>query len=91
MRNLTFVAIPAALTLGLYWPGAALALDIDAARREFPKTDFETRAVPLDEIKSSGPQRDGIRSLDDPPFHPAAGLRPYLSPTEPVIGLTLGG
>ncbi|MDA0703147.1 MAG: DUF3179 domain-containing protein [Proteobacteria bacterium] len=91
MRNLSFVAILAALTLGLYWPGAALALDIEAARREFPKTDFETHSVPLDEIMSGGPQRDGIRSLDDPPFHPAADLRPFLSPTEPVIGLTIGG
>lgn len=90
MRSLTVVAIFAALTLGLSWPGTALALDLDAARREFPKTDFDTRAVPLDEITSGGPPRDGIRSLDDPPFHPAADLVPFLSPTEPVIGLKIG-
>lgn len=81
----------AALVLALAWPGAGRALDLDAARREFPKNDFETHAVPLDEILSGGPSRDGIASLDDPPFNPFADVEPFLSPTEPVIGLVIGG
>ncbi|MBT6117746.1 MAG: DUF3179 domain-containing protein [Rhodospirillaceae bacterium] len=80
----------ATLVLALSWASAAFALDLDDARREFPKNDFETHSVPLDEITSGGPPRDGIRSLDDPPFHPVADLEPFLSPTEPVIGLVIG-
>jgi hypothetical protein len=91
MRIRSIAPFLVSLSLGLSWAAAALALDIDAARKEFPKTDFGIHTVPLDEIESGGPQRDGIRSLDDPPFHPTADLRPFLSPTEPVIGLTIGG
>lgn len=91
MRVRSIAPLLVSLSLGLSWVGAPLALDIDAARKEFPKTDFDIHTVPLEEIESGGPQRDGIRSLDDPPFHPAADLRPFLSPTEPVIGLTIGG
>ncbi|EKV30025.1 hypothetical protein C882_0106 [Caenispirillum salinarum AK4] len=61
-----------------------------AWEREFPATDFSNAAVPLDEIMSGGPPRDGIPSIDDPRFKPASAITD-LSPREPVIGLTVNG
>ncbi|WP_404379432.1 DUF3179 domain-containing protein [Caenispirillum salinarum] len=58
--------------------------------REFPETDFSNAIVPLDEIMSGGPPRDGIPSIDDPRFKPASEAAD-LAPREPVIGLTMNG
>lgn len=55
------------------------------------QTDFCTHSVPLDEIRSGGPPRDGIPPLDDPAFVPAAEADGWLDDREPVVVLTLGG
>jgi len=57
---------------------------------EFPKTDFTNHSVPLEEIFSGGPPKDGIPSIDKPEFV-LAGLHGKLAATEPVIGLILNG
>ncbi len=57
---------------------------------EWPNTDFRTASVDLKEIRSGGPPRDGIPPIDKPVFEPAADYS-GLEPTEPVIGLTVGG
>jgi len=57
---------------------------------EWPKTDFEKRAVDLDEIFSGGPPKDGIPSIDDPKFVPIKEIND-LAGTEPVIGVTING
>ncbi|MCA1778360.1 MAG: DUF3179 domain-containing protein, partial [Xanthomonadaceae bacterium] len=51
---------------------------------EFPKTDFSKSVVAFDEIRSGGPPRDGIPSLDSPRFI-AARQADWLHPDEPVI------
>lgn len=79
--------------VGLWWFTAlplwpAMASDASnvptALTREFPKTDFSTHAVPLDEIMSGGPRRDGIPSIDDPTFRPVAEVR-AVKDEEPVV------
>ena len=79
-----------ALTLAAVVPPAA-----DAAAppqrwlMEWPRTDFDRHSVPLDEIISGGPPKDGIPSIDDPTFVPVAEAD--LPPREPVIGLVVDG
>ncbi len=55
--------------------------------REFPKTDFSTRAVSLDSFLSGGPPRDGIPSIDDPSFRPVSEVG-AVKPKEPVVVVT---
>ncbi len=59
--------------------------------REFPKADFSIAAVEWSEIRSGGPPRDGIPSIDDPEFVSTDAAAAVLAPTEPVVGLTIGG
>jgi hypothetical protein len=58
--------------------------------REGWKTDFGKTLVPLDEIMSGGPPRDGIPSIDDPKFI-AASKEADLGFNEPVIGFEISG
>jgi hypothetical protein len=58
-------------------------------RGEWPQTDFGRHSVPLEEITSGGPPKDGIPSIDDPSFVPVA--QADLPPQEPVMGLVIGG
>jgi len=62
----------------------------DRIRAAWPNTDFSSASVPLGEIMSGGPPRDGIPPIDDPEFVPV-GAASGLADTEPVIGVTLGG
>ena len=55
------------------------------------KTDFGKHCVPLSEITSGGPPRDGIPPLDHPQFVAPAQADAWLRPQEPVIALTRGG
>lgn len=64
--------------------------DYSHLRGEWPVTDFEKASVPVAQILSGGPPRDGIRSIDDPKFVPARLIRD-ISDTEPVISVKLGG
>jgi hypothetical protein len=54
------------------------------------KTDFSRATVPLDEIVSGGPPKDGIPALDEPTFETAVDVD-WLRPREPVIALTVEG
>jgi len=77
---------------------AAVLLSVSGAAAEPPehwfadwsKTDFDKRAIALDEIVDGGPPKDGIRSIDAPVFIPVAE-ETAIPDTEPVIGLLLGG
>jgi hypothetical protein len=62
----------------------------NAWTREWPHTDFSQAGVPLDEIMSGGPPKDGIPSIDDPQFVPVAEAA-GLAPSEPVIGFAHDG
>jgi len=65
-------------------------------RAEWPRTDFSQHTVPLEEIKSGGPPKDGIRSIDTPRFErlnggAASGWASRISDAEPVITLDISG
>ncbi|MDP9374260.1 MAG: DUF3179 domain-containing protein [Chloroflexota bacterium] len=53
------------------------------------KTDFARHSVPLAEIRSGGPGRDGIPPLDAPKFVGVEEV-PWLKPREPVILFAVG-
>jgi hypothetical protein len=81
----------AALVLALCATAAARAAASDpalAVRDEWPRTDFSRHAVPLAEIHSGGPGKDGIPAIDRPRFVPVAQYRDG-DPAEPVIGLVV--
>ena len=56
----------------------------------WPDTDFSKAAVDFSEIRSGGPPKDSIPSIDAPAFIPVAE-EDSLDPREPVIGLAVGG
>ncbi|MBK0400845.1 DUF3179 domain-containing protein [Limibaculum sp. M0105] len=82
---LGLVALLAAATL-------ATAAEAPAAwLREWPRTDFTRSEVAFDEIRSGGPPRDGIPSIDAPRFAVLGSMaRPPL-PNEPVMSLEIAG
>jgi hypothetical protein len=64
-------------------------------RADWPRTDFSQHAVPLEEIRSGGPPKDGIPSIDKPRFEQlndgtAAGWAARIGNAEPVISLVIG-
>ena len=54
------------------------------------RTNFRKHSVPLSEITSGGPGKDGIPALDHPGFLPVAKTT-FLRPQEPVISLVVRG
>jgi hypothetical protein len=54
-------------------------------------TDFSRHTVPLDEIVSGGPPKDGIPAIDDPRFVPVEGADRWLEEDEPVLVVELNG
>jgi hypothetical protein len=80
----------AVLALVIWMVAAAqLAAEPQHWRGEWPDTDFARHSVPLEEIISGGPPKDGIPSIDDPEFVPAAEAE--LPDQEPVIGVVIDG
>jgi len=55
---------------------------------EWTRTDFERHSIPLDEIHSGGPPKDGIPAIDSPKFVTIAGAKRWLCAQEPVIAVT---
>ncbi len=54
-------------------------------------TDWKRHTVAYEEIISGGPPRDGIRSIENPPFISLEEAEQWLAPTEPVIALEIDG
>ncbi len=74
------------------WGFAAQAQDAPASwKREFPLNRFEKSAVDFNDILSGGPPRDGIPAIDSPSFASVADQLEVLTPTEPVVSLTING
>ena len=63
---------------------------IPAGRGEKP-FDVTRHLIPLDEILSGGPPRNGIPSLDNPAFISAAKADGILKSSDIVVGLEFGG
>ncbi len=55
------------------------------------KTNFAKHSIPLSEIMSGGPPKDGIPAIDKPEFVTVAAAAEWLSPKEPVILFGHGG
>jgi hypothetical protein len=53
-------------------------------------TDFSQHTVPLGEIISGGPGKDGIPAIDEPAFEAVASVS-WLEPQEPVIAFGMDG
>ena len=70
----------------LVGPSVAAAQLTDAWR-----TDFTNHVVPLDEIVSGGPPKDGIPAIDHPQFVSIADADAWLDDREPVVVLSRGG
>jgi len=65
-------------------------------RAEWPRTDFSQHTVPLEEIRSGGPRKDGIPAIDMPRFErlnggAASGWAARIGNAEPVISLAIRG
>lgn len=74
-----FLLISAPVEAGKAWKSA------------WPNTDFTVHSVPLDEITSGGPGRDGIPSIDAPAFATVTDGFADLAPTEPVVSVAIAG
>jgi hypothetical protein len=92
-------AVIAWLVLALYMPPMLHSLEEDRLEKRFisssnsdqiQTTDGIKHIVPLDEIKSGGPPKDGIPSIDNPKFVKAQEAQ-FVSPDDLVIGLRLNG
>ncbi len=60
-------------------------------QREWPRTDFSRHNVPLAEIFSGGPPKDGIPAIDKPQFVTPLAAGKWLQALEPVIALEING
>jgi hypothetical protein len=94
MRRAEFVGLMRGLVSGLLLLGTALAADgrppfaIDDADW---RTDFSRHTVPLEEIMSGGPPRDGIPPIDTPSFIPFSTADTWLQDREPVVAVHRNG
>ena len=55
------------------------------------KTDFSKHSVPLSEISSGGPGKDGIPPIDDPAFITSDEAAAYLDDRKPVVAVEING
>ena len=81
--------IVGAIALLCLWLGQA-STNADYWHHEWPKTEFFQHSVPLSDILSCGPPRDGIPPIDNPRLKPVSKIE-GLAATEPVIGLAING
>ena len=86
-RAILAAALAGALAIG---PVPPVLADPARWQAEFPLTDFSRASVPLHEIISGGPPRDGIPAIWDPVMVPAAG-ETRIPGAEPVMTLELPG
>lgn len=82
------LAVVLLLAVGaVYW--VTRMRDVDAGLGEYEttewKTDFSRHSVPLSQIISGGPPKDGIPALDNPVFETVAQAGKWLQAREPVI------
>jgi len=73
------------LCVGWLVPGGTRAQSADTWR-----TDFSRHTVPLDEIVSGGPPKDGIPAIDQPVFVSTQEADQWLGDREPVIVVAMG-
>ncbi|MDJ0860501.1 MAG: DUF3179 domain-containing protein [Dinoroseobacter sp.] len=67
---------------------AAASADPNFWKHEWPNTDFDLHSVPLNEIMSGGPGKDGIPALSDPQFV-TIDQKTTIEDREPVIAVEI--
>ncbi len=93
---LTLIACGFLLITGVASSAQSMNLDANCQERhdlnltQWPHTDFTTCVIPLNEIKSGGPGKDGIPPIDDVIIR-AVRDATELANTEPVISITING
>ena len=88
--------IAALVVVGLLAPGVSLAQSGGAEARRLAggedwRTDFSRHSVPLSEIVTGGPPRDGIPPIDHPRFESAGEADRWLDDRHPVVVVQAGG
>ena len=79
------IAVYGALVLwGAYWLSPPVAAEVNW-KAEWPRTNFGKHSVPLQEIRSGGPPKDGIPPIDTPSFIANEAAARWLDAREPVI------
>ena len=81
--------LPVLAVIGLWLTWNLVHAELPGAF-EWPRTDFGSAIVDLDEIVSGGPPKDGIPAIDEPSFVSVAEAGEWLHPREPVIGVVIG-
>ena len=89
-RMVAFPAMLAAIVLAASVMTTQSLADTQRWKREGWRTDFDRTAVDLTRIRSGGPARDGIPSIENPIFEFVPGIDD-LADNEPVVGLTIDG
>ncbi len=70
---------------------AVLPAELPAQQDDSWRTDFEKHTVPLEEITSGGPPKDGIPAIDEPNFVSVREADRWLGDSEPVAVVELNG
>ena len=86
LTALTLAVLPASAQDGGEAPDSAtVARRLGVQDIERWATDFSRIAVPIEEIASGGPLKDGIPAIDRPRFVSGDDADEWLGPTEPVL------
>ena len=72
------------------WISPAASDALARFEAEWPRTDFSTSLIALEEVRSGGPPRDGIPPIDVPAFVAGDEADEWLDPREPVIVVSAG-
>lgn len=70
---------------------SVMAVSVVQAQSGEWRTDFSKRSVPLVEIVSGGPSKDGIPAIDSPNFESVRQAGGWLKDPEPVVVVEAGG
>lgn len=82
-----YLVLAALLTVLPSW----LAAEPSESVPGWPNTDFSRKSIDLSEVRSGGPPKDGIPSIDSPKFVSLEKAAEWLHAREPVIALTIAG
>ena len=74
-----------------YWFPALVILVLAVAVTAWADWDYSKHSIPVEDIQSGGPPRDGIPALFDPEYISASEADKLLDPAEEVLGLVING
>jgi hypothetical protein len=85
------VGLMVAISVGLLLPGLHTGDSTSTSSKAIATAQEEKSIVPLDQMVSGGPPRDGIPSIDDPKFTTVQEADKILEDSELVLGLNING